>query len=290
MYRQAISMRSDYTQAYINRGDILLRLNRTEEAKEVYEKALGFENDNPDLLYNMGVVLLGQGKHSEAMAYLNKALEYDPDHYQALLNSAILIQESGSSDLNHIAKERLMRIVKKGKSNERVFFNLGMIAMDAKDLAAAEQWFRKAVHVKPDFRSALFNLALLLSESSKPLAAEPVLHQLLEHYPGHVKGLILLGDLYVNHHGDLAAAEKCYQLILEIEPNNVQAHHNLCVVMVEAGDLDNAKTCLERVANLAPNEGYVNRHLRIVEEKLELKLMEASASTSKPASPNDSGM
>ena len=290
LYRQAISMRSDYTQAYINRGDILLRLNRTEEAKEVYEKALGFENDNPDLLYNMGVVLLGQGKHSEAMAYLNKALEYDPDHYQALLNSAILIQESGSSDLNHIAKERLMRIVKKGKSNERVFFNLGMIAMDAKDLAAAEQWFRKAVHVKPDFRSALFNLALLLSESSKPLAAEPVLHQLLEHYPGHVKGLILLGDLYVNHHGDLAAAEKCYQLILEIEPNNVQAHHNLCVVMVEAGDLDNAKTCLERVANLAPNEGYVNRHLRIVEEKLELKLMEASASTSKPASPNDSGM
>ena len=102
-------MRSDYTEAYINRGDILLRLNRTEEAKEVYQKALGFENDNPDLLYNMGVVLLSQGQQNEAMAYLNKALEYDPDHYQALLNSAILIQESGSTHLNHIARERLLR-------------------------------------------------------------------------------------------------------------------------------------------------------------------------------------
>ena len=272
LYRQAISMRSDYTQAYINRGDILLRLNRTEEAKEVYQKALGYENDNPDLLYNMGVVLLGQGKHSEAMSYLNKALEYDPDHYPALLNSAILIQESGNSHLNHIAHERLMRIVKKGKSNERVFFNLGMLAMDTKDLAAAEQWFRKAVHVKPDFRSALFNLALLLSETN-PLATEPVLRQLLSFYPHHVKGLILLGDLYVNHHGDLIAAEKCYQLILEIEPNNIQAQHNLCVVMVEAGDLNDAQACLEKVAALAPNEAYINRHLRIVEDKLEQKLL-----------------
>jgi hypothetical protein len=28
LYRQAISMRADYTQAYINRGDVLLKLNR----------------------------------------------------------------------------------------------------------------------------------------------------------------------------------------------------------------------------------------------------------------------
>ena len=275
LYRQAISMRSDYTEAYINRGDILLRLNRTQEAKEVYQKALGFENDNPDLLYNMGVVLLSQGQQNEAMAYLNKALEYDPDHHQALLNSAVLIQESGSSHLNHVARERLLRLVAKGVANERVYFNLGMLAMDDvdKDLAAAEEWFRKAVQVQPDFRSALFNLALLLSESDRPLNAEPVLHQLLSYYPDHVKGLILLGDLYVNHRNDLRSAEKCYRRILDMEPNNVQARHNLCVVMVEAGDLSSARECLERVAHLAPDEGYINKHLRIVEERLRQKML-----------------
>lgn len=277
LYRQAISMRADYTQAYINRGDILLRLNRTDEAREVYEKALAFEDDNPDLLYNMGVVLLSQGQHNEAMAYLNKALEYDPDHYQALLNSAILIQESGSSHLNHVAHERLMRIVKKGKSNERVFFNLGMLAMDVRDRAAAEEWFHKAVEVKPDFRSALFNLALLLSESDRPLECGPVLRQLLDYYPEHVKGLILLGDLFVNHHGDLRAAEQCYRRILDVEPDNVQARHNLCVVMVEAGDLANARVCLEDAASLAPNENYIRKHLRIVEEKLQQKILASSA-------------
>ena len=193
LYRQAISMRADYTQAYINRGDILLKMNRTKEALGVYEKALSFEQDNPDLLYNMGVILLNEGNHNEALMYLDKALEHDPDHYQALLNSAILIQESGYTQLSKVAHSRLMRIVQNSKKteninlrrsqvknavhdedlrqqksgegvNERVYFNLGMLSMDNKDIEAAENWFKKAVEVMPDFRSALFNLALLLSE------------------------------------------------------------------------------------------------------------------------------
>ena len=106
------------------------------------------------------------------------------------LNSAILIQESGYTQLSKVAHSRLMRIVQNSKKteninlrrsqvnhdedlrreksgegvNERVYFNLGMLSMDNKDIEAAEHWFKKAVEVMPDFRSALFNLALLLSE------------------------------------------------------------------------------------------------------------------------------
>ncbi|QQP55823.1 Uncharacterized protein FKW44_000277, partial [Caligus rogercresseyi] len=98
---------------------------------------------------------------------------------------------------------------------------------------------------KPDFRSALFNLALLLSDSGRSLEGAPFLHQLISHHPDHVKGLLLLGDLYVNHLGDLRAAEKCYRRILSLEPDNVQGLHNLCVVMVEAGDLGGARACLK---------------------------------------------
>lgn len=53
MYRQAISMRADYTQAYINRGDVLIKLNRTKEAQEVYERALFYDSNNPDIYYNV---------------------------------------------------------------------------------------------------------------------------------------------------------------------------------------------------------------------------------------------
>ena len=56
LYRQVIYMRSDYIQAYINRGDILIKMNRTREAQQVYEKALEYENTNPDIYYNVSLV------------------------------------------------------------------------------------------------------------------------------------------------------------------------------------------------------------------------------------------
>lgn len=268
LYRQAISMRADYTQAYINRGDILLKMNRTKEAQEVYERALFYDSNNPDIYYNLGVVFLEQGKASQALAYLDKALEFDPEHEQALLNSAILIQEMGNPDLRKVANERLLKLLQKDGSNERVYFNLGMLAMDDQDFQGAERWFRKAVELKEDFRSALFNLALLLSDDHRPLEAAPFLNQLVKHHPDHVKGLILLGDIYINNIKDLDAAESCYRRILQLDPENVQGLHNLCVVYVERGELLRAESCLAQAQQMAPHEDYIGRHLKIVRSRI----------------------
>ncbi|XP_049522366.1 protein O-mannosyl-transferase Tmtc3 isoform X3 [Dermacentor silvarum] len=268
LYRQAISMRVDYIQAYINRGDILIKLNRTKEAQEVYERALSLDATNPDIFYNLGVVFLEQGRPGDALMYFNKALELDPDHEQALMNSAILIQESGNSKLRQLAFERLELLLRKGKANERVYFNLGMLSMDDKKVEEAERWFHSAIQVKADFRSALFNLALLLTDSNRPLDAVPHLQKLLQSHPDHIKGLILLGDIYINHIKDLDKAQQCYERILSLQPDHVQALHNLCVVQVERGALYQAEACLLRALKLAPGESYVAKHLAIVRNRI----------------------
>ncbi|KAK6616788.1 Protein O-mannosyl-transferase tmtc3 [Polyplax serrata] len=214
LYRQAISMRPVYTQAYINRGDILLKLNRTKEAQEVYERALSYDSNNPDIYYNLGVVFLEQGKASQALVYLDKALEFDRDHWQALLNSAILLQEPGRVELRKIAKEGLLKLLQKDASKERVYFNLGMLAMDDHAIRGAERWFRLAVQLQDDFRFALFNLALL-ADDHRPLEAAPFLNQLVRYHPDHIKGLILLGDIFISYIyiyiKDLGAAENCHR-------------------------------------------------------------------------------
>ncbi|XP_076343835.1 protein O-mannosyl-transferase Tmtc3-like isoform X2 [Tachypleus tridentatus] len=269
LYRQAISMRADYIQAYINRGDILIKLNRTQEAQDVYERALQFDSNNPDIYYNLGVVYLEQGKATQALVYFNKALTLEPEHEQALMNSAILIQESGNAKLRRIAYDRLQLLLRRRKVNERVYFNLGMLSMDDKRFIEAETWFKKAIEVREDFRSALFNLALLLSDTHRPLEAVPFLKQLLKHHSDHVKGLILLGDIYINHVRDLHAAEECYKRILDMEPTNVQAVHNLCVVHVERGHLQKGEQCLVQAAELAPKEEYIQRHLQIIRSRMQ---------------------
>ena len=112
--------------------------------------------------------------------------------------------------------------------------------------------------LKPDFRSALFNLALMLVNNlNKPLDAVPYLETLLLHYPTHSKGLILMGDININHLHNAAAAEHHYLSILSREPGNIQAKHNMCVVYVEQGLLYRAEACLVETHVLAPQEQYV---------------------------------
>ena len=211
LYRQAIAMRSDFIQAYINRGDVLLRMNKTHEALKIYQDALKIESNNADVHYNLAVVSLQLNKPGEGLQYLNKALEIDPNHPESLLNSAIIIQELGLNSLKPLATQRLLRLREIQPDNERIYFNLAMLSADQDDIAQAEAWFTQAVKLKPDFRSALFNLALLLADSNRPLEALDPLEQLLQHFPQHVKALILLGDIHTNHKKDLQTAEECYK-------------------------------------------------------------------------------
>lgn len=140
--------------------------------------------------------------------------------------------------------------------------------MDANENEAAERWMREAIRLQPGFRSALFNLALLFSQAQQELDALPVLDELLRHHPEHVKGLILKGDILMNHRKDTQGARACFQRILRTDPNNVQAKHNLCVVYFEERDLLRAERCLEETLAMAPNEEYIRRHLSIVRGKM----------------------
>lgn len=61
-----------------------------------------------------------------------------------------------------------------------------------------------------------------------------------------------------------------FKTILEYEPGNIQANHNLCVVYVEMGDLHRAEKCLLYTHNMAPSEDYIMQHLNIVRNRIKL--------------------
>lgn len=166
------------------------------------------------------------------------------------------------------ANRRFLAYVEEEPDDANGYFNLGMLAMDANENPAAERWMRKAISLQAGFRSALFNLALLYSQSRRETEALPVLDELLRHHPQHIKGLILKGDILMNHKKETSGAKACFQRILDIDPTNVQGKHNLCVVYFEERDLLRAERCLEETLAMAPNEEYVRRHLSIVRGKI----------------------
>ncbi|XP_040264538.1 protein O-mannosyl-transferase TMTC3 isoform X1 [Bufo bufo] len=268
LYRQAISMRPDFKQAYISRGELLLKMNKPLEAKEAYLRALELDGMNADLWYNLAIVYIELKDPNEALRNFNQALELNRRHKLALFNSALLMQESGNPKLRPEAKKRLLTYVEEEPHDANGYFNLGMLAMDEKKDLEAEKWMKKAIQLQHGFRSALFNLALLYSQTARELDALPVLEELLRYYPDHIKGLILKGDILMNQKKDTKGAKICFEQILEMDPNNVQGKHNLCVVYFEERDLLRAERCLVETLALAPHEEYIQRHLSIVRSKI----------------------
>ncbi|KAF5897953.1 transmembrane and TPR repeat-containing protein 3 [Clarias magur] len=126
--------------------------------------------------------------------------------------------------------------------------------MDAEENEAAERWMRKAIALQPGFRSALFNLALLLAQGKRERDALSVLDELLRHHPEHSKGLILKGDILMNQLKDTQGAREAFERILRSDPGNVQAKHNLCVVYFEERQLARAEQCLQETLAMAPHE------------------------------------
>lgn len=94
------------------------------------------------------------------------------------------MQESGEVNLRPEARKLLLNYINKEPQNANGYFTLGMLAMDEKKKkkdSEAEIWTKKAIKLQADFRSALFNLALLCS--AKELKVLSVLEELLSYYP-----------------------------------------------------------------------------------------------------------
>ena len=78
----------------MNKGDVLLRLNRTLEAKAAFEKALEYNPEYTDAVYNLGSTYMQLGDRENAENNFRRALLLDGNHKLSLLNMAVLLEES----------------------------------------------------------------------------------------------------------------------------------------------------------------------------------------------------
>lgn len=105
-YNKAISLKTDYIEAYCNLGNLLFRMGKSEEAISLFKMALNKNPLNYMLLFSFGVGLEKIGRYPEAAKSFSMALEqnpYDKDasyHLGAILtelrkyNEAIMVYKS----------------------------------------------------------------------------------------------------------------------------------------------------------------------------------------------------
>ena len=228
-YRLAGALQPDYTAVQVNLGNIYLELNRLDEARMSFTAALKMDEGVAAAHYGLGQIALSQRNYAAAVSYFKQALALAPEanriHYSlAMAYRGLKDQESAKA---HLAQQgtvglrvadplldRLAELIK----GERVYMIRGRQALEAKRYREGAAEFRKAVAANPNSVPALINLGAALTQT-----------------------------------GDLKEAAEQFEQALRIDPDNLNAHYNLAVLLLN----DNQQAAivhLEAVLKINPND------------------------------------
>ncbi len=92
-YQEAITIKSDFVDAYNNLGNVLVETGEIEQAKLLYFKAIDANSKHFGSHLNLGNILLSQQKIEEAIVAYETALQLSPNNPDILYNLGVAYQE-----------------------------------------------------------------------------------------------------------------------------------------------------------------------------------------------------
>ncbi len=93
LYNQAIAADPGYVTAWMNKGNVLLQMNRSQEAIDAYDHALSLDRNLSVVWNRRGEALMTTGNYSAALDSFDTALRIDPDLVQAAANRELALKK-----------------------------------------------------------------------------------------------------------------------------------------------------------------------------------------------------
>jgi tetratricopeptide (TPR) repeat protein len=301
-YRQAIAVQSDYFESHLFLAQLLESQGKIAEAVELYGKAASLEpfqidpQVNSEALNAIGLALYKAGKFPDAVTAFRKACDLKPGEPDYQSNLGIALSEAGDQPAAITAcKEAIHLRPDFGVAHK----NLGLALQRLGELDAAIKCYEEAIHLRPEDSQAYsnlggvylkkglpdkaqvacekarsiqpknadahFNLGLALAAKGRHADAvaafreELVLRKRAETYLQLAHSLELLGKL-----GD---TEEAYRRLLELSPDDAQAHYDLGVILEARKEYAQAVDSYRQAIKHAPKMEFAHCNLGIALER-----------------------
>jgi predicted O-linked N-acetylglucosamine transferase (SPINDLY family) len=175
------------------------------------------------------------GRLQDAIYCYQQILASYPSHPDTLHLLGMAHFQSGQVEL---AAQSLRQAVQ--SAPQPVFLsNLGTVLKAQNKLAEAEDAYRQALALAPDYAEGHFNLAVLLQGQQRLEEAAQSYRQALSLMPDYLAAYFNLGLLYLAQ-GRLGEAEAALRKAIELKPDYAEAHFNLGVLMQQQERWDEA--------------------------------------------------
>jgi len=221
------------TDANLVRAEILMQLNRTEEALILLHKVMDEEStERSALSLDISGILVEAGMHKEAIGFLLDALQEDEKNIDLFFELAYSYEQLGSTDK---AIETYHRILDIDPYSSETWFNLGQACFNENRYAEAIDAYDFALAINPNDSLAQLQKAHSLFQSAQYLKAASAYKEY--GLNAEVTGIVLVyeGESYEKA-GLFDQAMTCYQKALEISPKSVDACTGMGICLMEKED------------------------------------------------------
>jgi tetratricopeptide (TPR) repeat protein len=195
-YDNAIALKSDFIEPFCNRGAALQELKRFDEAVTSYDNAIALRPNYAEAFCNRGLALQELKRFDEALASYDKAIALTPDYAEAFYNRGLGLQRLERFDEAVASYDKAIAL----KSDfAEALCNRGAALQELKRFDEAVTSYNKAIALKPD-AEAFYSRGIVLQELSRFDEALASYDQAIALKPGYAEafwnralGKLLLG-------------------------------------------------------------------------------------------------
>ena len=232
-YKQALKLRPNWSDVYINLGVVQRKVGKLEEAITSYKTALELNANNPSVHNNLGNVLRETGKLEEAIAHYQQAIQLNPNYADALMALGSSLQEQ---EKNEEAIAYYQKVIALHADNPLVYNNLGIALKDTGKPDEAIPHFQKAIALDPNYAGAYSNLGLVLQEKEMLDEAIAYYEKAVAVDPNYAEAYHNYG-VALNRKCQLTAAISRYQQAIALKNDFADAHLGLSMSLLQSGYL-----------------------------------------------------
>jgi len=264
-WEKQLKLDPQHGNSHVFLGEVLHRMGRIEEAEEHLVQALELGDQHSIACYRLAIIERERKNLDQALAYINRMLAYDPKFTDGYRLRADIYFDLG--DYTSAAEDYERRCLPAMPDDCGLLNNLGNCRFRQGDYVAAEELYRRAAGINPDFGEALRNWGLVLSRLDRVDDACAALEEYVKTHPDDIETAGFLGDLYYKL-DDVSTALKYYEVVVAVQSTRVGTWLRLADCHYQQGHLNAALLGYEKVLQLAPEHQPTFERLQQIREHL----------------------
>jgi tetratricopeptide (TPR) repeat protein len=199
-------------------------LERYNDADECFNKMQSWDPAKPDGFICHGWLAMEKKQYQEAIQFLQKAIQIEPNNGEIYLDLAKCYEEMNN---NALQLQYLQLATRYDETNADVYYAIGMYYFNHERFDQANGFLQSALKWNPHHILSLNALAAIeLDIKDNFEAAEKYYLDALKLEPNSLLTLMNLGYAYLNDE-QFEKSEECFKKVLEINPREPSAMHNL---------------------------------------------------------------